>query len=94
VEFVGFGNVHAAFLNESRTRGSVQRSVLEIRAVESHPLGAGPCFAARCWNAFFPRRADNDGESKCVDKLRTRRIKMVVLRGMILPIGRCQPFCN
>jgi hypothetical protein len=30
VEFGGVGEVHAAFLNESRTRGRVQRSVQEI----------------------------------------------------------------
>jgi hypothetical protein len=28
-----FGEVHAAFLNESRTRGRVQRSVQEIRVL-------------------------------------------------------------
>jgi len=32
VELVGVVEVHAAFLNESRTRGRVQRSVQEIRA--------------------------------------------------------------
>jgi hypothetical protein len=68
VEFVGVGKIHAAFLDESRTRGQAQRSVQEFRVVEPHPLGAGRCPAERCWNAFFPRRADNDGESKCVDK--------------------------
>ncbi len=31
VELVGVGKVHAAFVNESRTRGPVQRSVQEIR---------------------------------------------------------------
>jgi hypothetical protein len=31
VELVGVGQVHAAFVNESRTRGPVQRSVQEIR---------------------------------------------------------------
>jgi hypothetical protein len=30
VEFGGVGEVHAAFLNESHTRGRVQRSVQEI----------------------------------------------------------------
>jgi len=37
VEFGGVGEVHAAFLNESRTRGRVQRSAQEIRV---HPLFA------------------------------------------------------
>jgi hypothetical protein len=32
VELVGVVEVHAAFLDESRTRGRVQRSVQEIRA--------------------------------------------------------------
>jgi hypothetical protein len=31
VELVGVGEFHAAFLNESRTRGPIQRSVQEIR---------------------------------------------------------------
>jgi len=31
VEIVGVGEVHAAFLNESRTRGHFQRSVQKIR---------------------------------------------------------------
>jgi uncharacterized DUF497 family protein len=31
VELVGVGEVHAAFLNESRTRGHIQCSVQEIR---------------------------------------------------------------
>ena len=32
VELIGTGELHAAFLNESRTRGRVQRSAQEIRA--------------------------------------------------------------
>ena len=31
VELVGVDELHAAFLNESRTRGRIQRSVQEIR---------------------------------------------------------------
>jgi hypothetical protein len=38
VELVGVGEVHAAFLNESRARGPIQRSVQEIR-VWPGPLG-------------------------------------------------------
>ncbi len=33
VELVGVGELHAAFLNESRTRGRIQRSVQEIRGI-------------------------------------------------------------
>jgi hypothetical protein len=31
VKLIGVDAIHAAFLNESRTRGRVQRSVQEIR---------------------------------------------------------------
>ena len=37
VELVGAGEVHAAFLNESRTRGSFQGSVQQIRGAKTHP---------------------------------------------------------
>jgi hypothetical protein len=33
VKLVGVGELHAAFLNESRTRGRIQRSVQEIRGI-------------------------------------------------------------
>ena len=36
VEFNGVGEVPAAFLTESRTRGRVQRSVQEIRVPMNH----------------------------------------------------------
>jgi hypothetical protein len=39
VEFVGAGELHAAFLNESRARGRVQRSVQEIRGTHMRFLG-------------------------------------------------------
>jgi hypothetical protein len=34
VEFLGVDELHAAFLNESRTLGHVRRSVQEIRVVQ------------------------------------------------------------
>ena len=45
VEIVGAGEVHAAFLNESRTRGHVQRSVQEIRDAATGPSMAMRHFA-------------------------------------------------
>src|ERR1700689_1003200 len=37
VEFVGVDELHAAFLNESRTRGRVRGSLQEIRGMGWHP---------------------------------------------------------
>jgi len=42
VKLVGVGELHAAFLNESRTRGRVQCSVQEIRV---NALGKGTATA-------------------------------------------------
>ena len=55
MKLVGVGEVHAAFLIESRTRGGVQRSVQEIRVGRSFSaqvrwgeLGAPVHFLERC----------------------------------------------
>ncbi len=55
VELVGFGEVHAAFLNESRTRGSLRSSVQEIRAA---PDSVASRLAAQ--NALFEEQYQAD----------------------------------
>ncbi len=67
VELAGVGALHAAFLNESRTRGRVQRSVQEIRRRAGrriqgpgapevrhylHPGGAAPLALKRYWGSM------------------------------------------